>query len=195
MLVKELEEKLWPYIEKELKNEQVASLDHIRRTVARAWQLGRQLNARMEVLIPGAMLHDIGVVTDRKRHYLKGKERAAEILNEIGYPREMVDDVLHVMEAHSRYGGIPPQTLEAKIMRDIDAIDYVGAVGVARAVVRGLNDGSFDGNIGHLPTLLKKIAQGMEGGIFFEQSRKIVDERIKIMENYLSQLESELNGG
>ncbi|MFZ5650048.1 MAG: HD domain-containing protein [Bacillota bacterium] len=121
------EEKFRPYIEKDLQGEQVAGLDHIGRTLARAKKFGPALSADMEVLIPGAMLHDIGVVSDKKNHYIKGKERAAEILESVDYPGDKIQNVLHVIETHSRYGGIPPETVEARIMRGIDAIDYVGA--------------------------------------------------------------------
>lgn len=186
------EEMIWPHIEKELQGEQVAGLDHIRRTVARAKELGPPLNADMEVLVPGAMLHDIGVVSDRKYHYIKGKEKAAEILNDAGYPGEKINSVLHVIEAHSRYGGISPETVEARLMRDIDAIDYVGAVGIARAVVRGLNDGSFDGDITNFPSLLRKIINSTNDGIFFNETREKVNEGIKFMEMFLAQLEKEL---
>jgi len=188
------EEKIWPYVEIDLQGEQVASIDHIRRTVARAKKFGPALNADMEVLVPGAMLHDIGVVIDRKYHYIKGKERAAEILNKVGYPQDKIGDVLHVIETHSRYGGISPETVEARIMRDIDAIDYVGAVGVARAVVRGLNDGSFDGNIANFPSLLKKIIDNTRDGVFFKETRKEIDEGNKFLEMFLAQMEKELQG-
>lgn len=79
------EDKIWPYVEKDLQGEQVASIDHIRRTVARAKIFGEALNADMDVLIPGAMLHDIGVVIDRKHHYIKGRERAAQIQNSLNF--------------------------------------------------------------------------------------------------------------
>lgn len=186
------EDKIWPYVEKDLQGEQVASIDHIRRTVARAKVYGAALNADMDVLIPGALLHDIGVVIDRKRHFVAGRERAAQILREVGYPGDKIEGVLHVIEAHSRYGGVSPGTLEAKIMRDIDAIDYVGAVGVARAAVRGLNDGSFDGKMENFPQLLNKIMAGVKDGVYFEETRRVIDEGIQFFELFLARLDKEV---
>lgn len=187
------EEKIWPILEREISGEQVAGIDHIRRSVARAKKFGPVFNADMEVLVPAAMLHDIGVVSDRKYHYIKGKERAAEILKEVGYPQDKIGEVLHAIEAHSRYGGISPETVEAKLMRDIDAIDYVGTIGLARSIVRGLNDGSFDGNIENLPSLLKKIISNTRSdGIYHDEIRKIVDDGNKYLEVFLAQLEKEL---
>ncbi|MFZ5650047.1 MAG: hypothetical protein ACOY4I_04220 [Bacillota bacterium] len=60
-------------------------------------------------------------------------------------------------------------------------------------MVRGLNDGSFDGNIANFPSLIKKILAGINGGVFYEETRKEIDEGIKFMEVFLAQLEKELN--
>ena len=38
----------------------------------------------------------------------------------------------HAIEAHSFSAGIPPRTLEARILRDADRLDALGAIGVAR---------------------------------------------------------------
>ena len=42
-------------------------------------------------------------------------------------------------------GGPAPETLEAKILQDVAAIEYVGAVGLIRGIVRALHEGSFSG--------------------------------------------------
>lgn len=194
MPVADYEEKIWPYLKKELQKEQVAGLDHIKRTLAWAKKLGQELKADMEILIPGVMLHDIGVTKDRKKHYLVGIEQAAVILKEIDFPPNKVNNVLHVIEAHSRYGGGPtPKTLEAKIMRDVDAIDYVGAVGITRAIIRGLNDNSFNGNVYNFPVLLKNIIKEVEDKLYFAESKKIIQTRIEFLKTFLKQLENELS--
>jgi uncharacterized protein len=187
------EEKIWPYLKKELSAEKVAGLDHIKRTLFWAKKLGQELEADMEVLIPGMMLHDIGVTKDRKKHYQKGIEPAEKILREIKFPASKISEVLHVIEAHSRYGGSIPKTLEAKIMWDVDAIDYVGAVGITRAVIRGLSDNSFDGNIFNFPGLLKNIIKEVEDKLYFKESKKIIQPRIDFLNAFLRQLEVELN--
>ncbi|GAB6273995.1 MAG: HD domain-containing protein [Peptococcaceae bacterium] len=193
MLVNIYEEKIWLYLKKELSAEKVAGLDHIKRTLFWAKKLGQELEADMEVLIPGVMLHDIGVTKDRKKHYQRGIEPAEKILREIKFPDPKISGVLHVIESHSRYGGPTPKTLEAKIMWDIDAIDYVGAVGITRAVVRGLSDNSFDGNVFNFPALLKNIVKEVEDKLYFKESKKIIQPRIEFLSAFVKQLEIELS--
>lgn len=193
MAIDKYEERIWPYLKKELSAEKVAGLDHIKRTLAWAKKLGQELEANMEVLIPGVMLHDIGVTKDRKKHYQRGIEQAEKILREIKFPAPKISEVLHVIEAHSRYGGPAPRTLEAKIMWDVDAIDYVGAVGIIRAVTRGLSDNSFEGNVFDFPVLLKNIVKEVEDKLYFQESKKIIQPRIEFLNAFLRQLEIELS--
>ena len=193
MQVSKYEEKIWPYLKKELPEEKVAGLDHIKRTLAWAKKLGQELGSDMDVQIPGVMLHDIGVTKDRKKHYQRGIEPAEKILREINFPAPKISEVLHVIEAHSRYGGPAPRTLEAKVMWDVDAIDYVGAVGITRAVTRGLSDNSFDGNIFNFPEILKNIVKEVEDKLYFKESKKIIQPRIDFLNAFLRQLEIELN--
>lgn len=45
--------------------------------------------------------------------------------------------VAHAIEAHSFSAGIPPQTLEARILQDADRLDAIGLIGVARCFYIG----------------------------------------------------------
>ena len=106
----ELQEKIWALVKSDLSDEPVASIDHVERMTTWCQKLGPLTGANMEVLVSGALLHDIGVVINRKDHYTVGRVKAREILNEVGFPEEKMDASLHVLETHSRYGGPAPQT-------------------------------------------------------------------------------------
>jgi len=147
----------------------------------------------MDVLVSGALLHDIGVVIDRKKHYEAGKAKAAEILKNTGFPEEKINVALHVGEAHSRYGGPDPQTTEAKVAQDADALEYVGAIGIIRAVVRGLNDGSFNGNVNGFPAFIRSILGKVEGTFHTKQAEEIARSRLEYMKQFLERIEKELN--
>lgn len=186
------QEKIWEFVQSDLASEPVASIDHVERMATWCQKLGSSEGADMDVLIPGALLHDVGVVVDRKKHYVVGRARATEILKEMGFPEERIPAVLHVLEAHSRYGGPDPDTVEAKVGQDADALEYIGAIGILRAVVRGLNDGSFDGKISSFPHYLRSILAKVEGTFHTARAEEIGRTRIEYMTRFLDRIEKEL---
>jgi uncharacterized protein len=192
MELSELQDKIWQHVKADLDEEPVASTDHVERMTRWCQELGPAADADMEVLIPGALLHDVGVVINRRKHYAAGRTRAAEILRESGFPEDKIDAALHVLEAHSRYGGPDPQTTEAKVGQDADALEYIGAIGILRAVVRGLNDGSFSGKISDFPEYLRSILDKVEGTFHTQKAEELGKSRLKYMRSFLERIEKEL---
>jgi len=192
MELNELQEKIWKHVKVDLAHEPVASTDHVERMTRWCQELGPVSGADMEILIAGALLHDVGVVINRKKHYVVGRSRAAEILRESGFPEEKLDSALHVLEAHSRYGGPDPQTIEAKVGQDADALEYIGAIGILRAVVRGLSDGSFSGKISDFPEYLRSILTKVEGTFHTEKAEELGRSRLHYMRSFLERIEQEL---
>jgi uncharacterized protein len=192
MHLDQLQERIWQHVKGDLANEPVASTDHVERMTRWCEELGPAIDADMEVLIAGALLHDVGVVINRKKHFVAGRPRAAEILRESGFPEEKIEAALHVLETHSRYGGPEPQSAEAKVGQDADALEYVGAIGILRAVVRGLNDGSFSGRISDFPEYLRSILAKVEGTFHIQKAEELGQSRLKYMRDFLERIEQEL---
>jgi uncharacterized protein len=192
MELNQIEKRIWQHVKADLVDEPVASTDHVERMTRWCQELGPAIDADMEVLIPGALLHDVGVVINRKKHYMVGGTRAAEILRDSGFPEEKIEAALHVLEAHSRYGGPEPQTPEAKVGQDADALEYIGAIGILRAVVRGLNDGSFSGKISDFPEYLRSVLAKVEGTFHTEKAEELGQSRLKYMRSFLERIEQEL---
>ncbi len=193
MELSEIQEKIWSYAKSDLAEEPVASTDHIERMTSWCQKLGPEAGADMEVLVAGALLHDVGVVIDRKRHFAVGRNRATEILKKVGFPEDKIDAALHVLEAHSRYGGAPaPSTTEAEVGQDADALEYIGAIGIIRAVIRGLNDGSFDGKVNGFSAYLRSILAKVEGTFHTGRAGEMGRARVEFMRTFLERIEKEL---
>ncbi len=185
-------EAVWAQVQEDLRGEPVASTDHVRRMAEWCVRLGPTVGADMEALLAGALLHDVGVVIDRKTHYLVGRDRAREIMSQAGVPEEKREAAVHVLESHSRYGGPEPRTLEAQVGQDADALEYLGAIGIVRAVVRGMTDGSFDGSADSFPGYIRDLLAKVESTLHTPEASRLAQSRVAFMGEFLHRLEQEL---
>src|SRR5579872_5780808 len=113
-------------------------LGHFRRVWRLAEQIARKVGEPVDplVLLASAYLHDVVIVekNDPQRGHASklAAEKARAILSDLGFPPARLDAVAHAIEAHSFSAGIPPVTIEAKIVQDADRIEALGALGIAR---------------------------------------------------------------
>ena len=114
---------------------------HLKRVVGTAIALAVAEGARMDIVLPAAWLHDCVHVAkdspDRKRASRLAATHASEFLERAGYPAACLPGIRHAIEAHSYSAGIPPTTVEAKIVQDADRLDALGAIGIARCIAVG----------------------------------------------------------
>jgi uncharacterized protein len=120
--------------------------DHSERVLATALTIGKQMQARLDILLPAALLHDIGRKEESASkgkicHAQRGAELAQPILRELGFGEDDIKAVCHCIASHRYRRGLAPQSLEAKILFDADKLDSIGAVGIGRAFL-------FAGQIG-----------------------------------------------
>lgn len=116
-------------------------LGHIRRVVMNARRLAGAEQARLEVVLPAAWLHDcVTVPKDSPQRASASQLAAAQAgawLRAWNYPAALLPDIAHAIEAHSFSAGIVPRTLEAQVVQDADRLDALGAVGLARCLMLG----------------------------------------------------------
>lgn len=120
--------------------------DHSERVLANALAIGAAMQASLDVLVPAALLHDIGRLEERRTqgvicHAQRSAELAEPLLAELGYPREVIEAICHCIRSHRYRGELRPASLEAAILFDADKLDSIGAVGIGRAFL-------FAGQIG-----------------------------------------------
>ena len=184
-------------------------LAHIHRVVKSAKELAGIENAKLEVVIPAAWLHDCVTVAkdspDRSRASRIAAESAVTFLTSQNYPPEYLDAIAHAIEAHSFSANIPTQSKEAEVVQDADRLDSLGAIGIARCLMTGvsLNRRLYDpsdpfadnrppddaqGSIEHFYTKLLTLAGTMKTAAGKAEAEK----RSAYMEGFLAQLRGEI---
>lgn len=184
-------------------------LSHIRRVVANARLLAATENARLEIVLPAAWLHDCVIVPKespvRSRASTEAARIASGFLEQCGYPSCYHADIAHAIEAHSFSAGIAPRTIEARVVQDADRLDAVGAIGIARcmmvggvlskalyhpddpfAAARPLDDTTY--TIDHFFVKLLNLADTMQTAAGSEEARA----RCAYMQTFLRKLGNEI---
>ncbi|WP_322481255.1 HD domain-containing protein [Thermogemmatispora sp.] len=123
--------------------------DHIERVYRLALGIGQREGADRFVVGMAALLHDLGRVApaseghgqgpaaSERHHADLSQELAAELLAAHGVPTAEREAILHAVLAHSFSRGVEPQTLEARVVRDADRLDGLGAIGIMRWAITG----------------------------------------------------------
>jgi uncharacterized protein len=182
---------------------------HLRRVVAAALALAEAENARADVVLPAAWLHDCVHVgkdsPDRARASRLAAAHAVSFLQAAGYPADALPEIAHAIEAHSYSAGIPPRTIEARVVQDADRLDALGAIGIARCIAVGsaLGRPLYDpddpfcesrapddagASIDHFYTKLLKLSATMQT----DAGRQEAERRTAFIRAFIGQLRSEI---
>jgi len=161
--------------------------EHTERVIDACIFLGKLLGANMDILIPAAILHDVG--RGNENHAQHSANMSRKILNELNYPK--VDEIIHAIEAHSFSSGKEAKTLESKILSDADKLDAMGAVGIYRAAQYGFEyKREMKEYLNHFHEKLLKLKD-----LFYtEEARELAEKRHDFMIKYLVQVDRELKG-
>ncbi|MBX5459423.1 MAG: HD domain-containing protein [Thermogemmatispora sp.] len=124
--------------------------DHIERVYRLAVAIAQREGADQFVVGMAALLHDLGRVAteserdgkmsaaqEQRHHADLSHDLAAEVLAAHGVPTAEREAILHAVLAHSFSRGIEPRTLEARVVRDADRLDGLGAIGIMRWAITG----------------------------------------------------------
>ncbi|WP_445493002.1 HD domain-containing protein [Niallia sp. 03133] len=159
-----------------------------------------------------ALLHD---VADIKLNSSKeeGQKSLCSYLESLPIKKAEREHILAVIESVSFNGGhgIPPASIEAKIVQDSDRLDAIGAIGIARTFAYGGKKGQliYDPSISVRQVLTEaEYRNGKSSSVhhFYEKllklksllhtaaAKQIAEERHRIMENFLTEFYKEWNG-
>jgi uncharacterized protein len=184
--------------------------EHIKRVYRLAFYIAEQENADTFVVGMAALMHDIGHLShDTSLHHADlSMSMAGELLVAYEISPETREAILHAIAAHSFSLGIEPRTLEAKVVRDADRLDSLGAIGILRWAITGtvrrteetqtyhpddpfaewhtLDDRRY--MLDHFFTKLLKL----DGAMATHTGRVLARERTAFMQAYLGEFRKEL---
>ncbi len=191
-------------------NDAAHDISHLRRVRRNALSIAdTEGEVNIIVLLAAVWLHDLVQMEkddpQRVQASLLAADAATKLLTEWNWPDRDVRGVAHAIEAHSYSAGIEPCTIEAKILRDADRLDAIGAVGIARtfsisgrlgralyddadpkAQDRPLDDTKF--GLDHFYAKLLKLGDGM----MTDSGRKVAAKRIEFMNRFVDQFLDEV---
>ncbi|CAH7054979.1 HD domain-containing protein [Vibrio chagasii] len=203
------EDQLLEFAQQEMTQDAAHDISHIKRVVKTAKALCDQEQAKLEVVLPAAYLHDCFTFPknhpDRAQSSTMAADKAISFLKSIDYPASYLDEIRHAIVTHSYSANITPETLEAQIVQDADRLDSLGAIGIARCLYvgqsfnaelynhedpfaehRDLDDKHY--SVDHFYVKLFKLAETMNT----ESAKLEANKRTDYMRGFLEQLGAEV---
>lgn len=187
---------------------------HIQRVYNNALNLLKTEEANEEVVVLGALLHDIA---DSKFHggdETIGPKKAMDFMTSIAINDEVKEHVVKIIENISFKGGNFNKTFHSKeleIVQDADRLDAIGAIGIARTFNYGgyKNNGLYDPEIQPKLKMTKEEYKNHKGTTinhFYEKllllkdlmntesGKKLAENRHNYMQGFLEQFHNEWEG-
>ncbi len=166
--------------------------EHTMRVYRWAIKLQAQVGGDLEIIALAALLHDVGWEAGRD-HGEVGAEIAVEYLDSIGYPPEKIGRIGEIIRIHDDKDTDAELSVECKVVMDADLLDEVGAISVLwDSMATACED---EPSYRKAYNRIKSFYIGNKPKIRrckTEVARLEFNRRLKLIEEFLSQLEKEL---
>jgi len=184
-------------------------LAHLDRVWTTCQDIAETLGVATRPLLAAAYLHDLVNLPkdapNRADASRLSAEAAAPHLQALGFSPDEISETQHAIAAHSFSAGIEPVSDTARILRDADRLDALGAIGIARAFAvsgqlgralyapddpfaahRPPDDRTF--SLDHWPLKLLRLPDDM----LTQQGKEIARTRLATMHGFLDALAAEI---
>ncbi len=186
-------EKIHDYVKSVLGQAGSHGLDHVERVTRLCQTIGAREHADMDILLPAALLHDIGRPAEKEKgvpHEAEGARIAEKFLRSVGYNVNLIPPITHAIRTHRFRSKEKPGTPEARILADADKLDAMGAIGIGRTFMRAAEHGAtVNDAVEHFHDKLLKLKDLMHT----ETARGIARERHEFLAGFLAALEREMD--
>jgi len=165
-------------------------INHTRRLLLLIAIIGKGQSYDADVVWVAAHLHDWGAYPKWMQagvdHALRSRQVAEAYLVEKGYPLELLPPTLECIEYH--HGSDPHRRMEALLLSDADALDFLGVVGVLRDFSKK------PGELRKAYDVVQSRKEKLRRSICLESSKAMAARRLEIMESLLGIFEEETFG-
>lgn len=109
---------------------------HLHRVWRNAHLLAAQEGGDLKLLAAAVILHDCVEISKdsplREQASTFSAAKARNVLEDLQWDPLEIEVVTNAILTHSYSAGLPPQTIEGRILQDADRLDAIGMVGIAR---------------------------------------------------------------
>ncbi|MGA2821809.1 MAG: HD domain-containing protein [Anaerolineales bacterium] len=162
-------------------------INHTRRLLQLIARIGKDQQYNPEVVWVAAHLHDWGGYPKWLQagvdHALRSRQVAEEYLAGKGYAPELLTPTLECIEYD--HGSDPHRRMEALLLSDADALDFLGVVGVLRDVSKN------PGDLRRAYDAVRSRKEKLRRSICLESSKAMAAQRLEIMDCLLAIFEDE----
>ena len=142
------------------------------------------------IIIFCAYTHDLGgypkYIVKNVDHAIRSREVVDQFIDQLDFSGEEKEIIFETILNH--HSSEPPGSFEAILLRDADAIDFLGFMGIARDITRAPND-------------IKKGIQAIQNHrdklpeiLVLDSSKRLAEERINEMDLFLNRFSFESFG-
>jgi uncharacterized protein len=169
--------------------------DHCLRVLSLAEELARaeRLDYDEEILRLSTFLHDVGLyraytLREGADHVRRSVAVATRILRDGDFPPKAARVVLDAIEHHPP-GAPQGRSMEAALLKDAVALDYLGAVGLGRVFAMvGLEEDVPD--LAAATRHAQSLRRSLPELLYFDASRNLAHERVLEMDRFFENLEN-----
>ena len=167
------------------------SLKHTIRIANSCFGISKKIGGALDVLLTAALFHDVGRAEEEKTgkcHAEISASIAESFLREQGL-EGMTTEVCDAIKSHRFSKKIAPKFKEGKILKDADALDALGAIGLYRTISFATESGvELEEAVKHFDDKLLKLPSLMH----FKYTRRIAKKECKILIKFENGIKSNL---
>jgi uncharacterized protein len=147
-----------------------------------------------DILFAAAFVHDIGAIGDFQKegvdHAVRSAELAGPLLRQFGFPEQKIAAVREAILGHM-YDRNPGGSTESVLLHDADALDFLGAVGVARRLSVTGTASDYAGGVARIA----EFADKLPGRLVSATAKRMAVSRVAEMRQFLKQLGDQTEQG